>query len=162
LKRARDEAAKLRVGAQDRAKAAARKALEDAGVEIPDDLKDTPEGDEQAAAAHKKAVEDMETKLRDRDIKDAIRDEADEQGANFRLLHGSLLSSNALSTLDPTADDFAATVKTLVQATIEKEPLLKKGQAPGKSGGDFGGGGPSDEKPKSLEDAITAKLKTNA
>lgn len=154
LKRARDEAAKLRVGAQDRAKAAARKALEDAGVEIPDDLKDDPKADENAAAAHKAKVEEQERELRARDIKDKLRDEADEQGANFKLLHGYLLSDNALSSLDPSADDFATKVKSLVQATLEKEPSLKKGQVPRKSGADLGGG-PADDKPKSLQDAVS-------
>lgn len=160
LKRARDEAAKFRTSAQRRALETSIATLKEAGVDTTDLEKQLADGDTDpaavaAAAAQEKAEkEKLASDLKARDVRDAIRDEADDQGANFKLLHGYLTAEGALAQLDPDADDFATTVKTLVQATISKEPSLKKGQAPGKSGSDFGGGGSPDDKPKSLEDAV--------
>jgi hypothetical protein len=158
LKRARDDAAKYRTEAQTRARAAAVKALKDAGLAVPKDLEDDPNdtGITAATAAAVAEKEKLTTDLRDRDIRDKVRDEAEEQGANYRVLLGYLIGEKKLSNLDPTAEDFGAKVKTLVQDTIKAEPSFKKGQAPGKSGSDLGAGGSGDDKPKSLEDAVSS------
>lgn len=155
LKRARDEAAKHRVGAQDRAKAAARKALEDAGIEIPDDLKDDPDAGTAAAAQHRAAVEAKDAEVRQLKVRDAVRDACESESAKFKLVYGSLIADDKLSTLDPSKDDFEKQVSSLVQATVKADSSLKQGRVPGKSGSDLGGG-PTDDKPKSLDEAVGA------
>lgn len=166
LKRARDDAAKYRTEAQKRALEKSIATLKDAGVDTTELEKQLNEGggaDASAAVAAAAAQEKAEKEklaidLKQRDIKDAVRDAADDPkvNANFKLLYGYLTAEGALTQLDPSADDFQAKVDKLVQDTIKKEPSLKKGQGPSKSGTDLNGGGPSEGQPKSLEDAVSA------
>lgn len=77
--------------------------------------------------------------------------------------HATLLDSRSflakIAQLDPSADDFAASVKTAVDAAVKENPKLKTGQVPSSSSADHAGGaGGGGAKPTTLEDAVTAKM----
>lgn len=77
--------------------------------------------------------------------------------------HAALLDSRSflakVAGLDPAADDFAAQVKAAVDKAVADNPKLKTGQVPGASAADHpGGAGGGGGKPKSLEDAIAARM----
>lgn len=170
LKRARDDAAKYRTQASSRAIEQSIQTLKDAGAEEAAAAlqKQLDEGGsinvdavQQAAAKEKAEKETLASQLKTRDVRDAIRDAADEHGANFKLLYGYLTGEGTLASLDPSADDFKAKADKLVQDTIKSQPVLKKGQVPSKSGSDLNGGGTSgSEQEKDLTTAIADKLKT--
>lgn len=77
--------------------------------------------------------------------------------------HAALLDSRSflasVASLDPTADDFAATVKAAVDKAVTDNPKLKVGQVPSSSSADHpGGAGGGGAKPKTLEEAVAARM----
>jgi hypothetical protein len=82
--------------------------------------------------------------------------------ANAAGLLDSRSFVEAVSKLDPDAQDFTAQLDAAVTAAITANPLLKAGQAPPRGGGEFPGGPGGDSKPTSLHDAIVAKIATGA
>jgi hypothetical protein len=95
--------------------------------------------------------------------RDAVRTASTKHGADAELLLDSQRFTGKLADLDTTAADFADKVAELVKAEVKANPRMALqspgGKGPGKQGADHGGPGAGDaRKPKSLHEAIAAKL----
>lgn len=154
IRETRDEAAKNRTSktAAEEQQAGLLKAVATAlGL-------DTAEGEQEAAPT----VEDLtaslterETALREARTENAVVRYAAGAGVNSDRLLDSRAFVNTITSLDPTADDFAARVKTAVDAAVTTDPSLKV-RATVQGGADLNGGtgeapnGDDDESPEAF------------
>lgn len=101
-----------------------------------------PDPDELAKqlTAAQEATSAREAELRTLRVERAAEKAAREHGADVDTLLDSRSFANKLSDLDPTADDFAATVSDLVKTTVDSNPKYKAVQAAASSSADFSSG----------------------
>jgi hypothetical protein len=171
VKKLRDENAKYRTRLRDDVKKARDEAAQEARDAFARDLlggmgllEDENEVDPTEAInlANSRAEEAAE-RLRNYEIKDALRSAAEKHGGDMSLLYPHLLGTDVLLDLNPDDDDFADQVSAVVESAIEKHPKLKVATkspaAPVRSGGDLSGGNNDPKKggePESIE-AIRAR-----
>lgn len=175
LRKARDEAAALRVENRDKIQAQIDEALANGqkawalelgkklGV-VEGDKEKTPdeiiaelraERDTVATERDSLAAERRATKERN-----AIEGAAKAHGGDAALVRAVLLSEGSLKDIDPAADDYAAQVAAIVKAEIEKNPKLREVQVAPRSGGDAPpAGSPNPDGPKSIDDLIKERRK---
>lgn len=103
-------------------------------------------------------VSEKDALLRTRDIELAAWQAADRAGAKASALLDSRSFVDAVSKLDPVADDFTTKLDAAVKTAVDANPLLRAGQAPARGGSEFPGGPGGDSKPSSLQDAIAARM----
>lgn len=167
----RDENAKYRTRLRDDVKKAREEAAQEARDAFARDLlggmgllEDENEVDPTEAInlANARAEEAAE-RLRNYEIKDALRTAADKHGGDMSLLYPHLLGTDVLLELNPDDDDFADQVSAVVESALDKHPKLKVATkspaAPVRSGGDLSGGNNDPKKggdPESIE-AIRAR-----
>jgi hypothetical protein len=175
LKKAREEAAALRVENRDKvqkqideALANGQKAwatelakklgvLEGEGEKTPEEIiaelqaeRDTLASERDTLAAERRATKE----------RNAIEGAAKANGGDTALVRAVLLSEGALKDIDPAADDYAAQVAAIVKAEIEKNPKLREVQVAGRSGGDAPpAGSPNPGGPKSIDELIADRRK---
>lgn len=94
-------------------------------------------GQEPDPAALQQKLEQTQAELRAERVNNTFYRVASQVDANPELTLRYLRGGNELSDLDPSADDFEATLKTIVQAAISSTPALK---ATPQAGGSFDGG----------------------
>lgn len=160
LQRARQEAAERRVklGEATQQSEAITAALTDVakalGI-VPDD------GDQPDPQALQSEVGTLQTSNRVLSIELAAFKSAMKQGGDPLALTDSRSFLDAISKLDPTADDFSTALDAAVKEAVEQNPKLRaNGQAPVRSGGtDPGRPGDGGQRP-SLNEALTAALVT--
>jgi hypothetical protein len=130
--------------------------LKAAGL-TPDGKTDPAEQLKAAAAERDKAT----AKARDTAVELAVYKTAGKAGGDPDAVLDSRGFLAQVADLDPDAADFADKVTAAVKAAVKANPKLaaaSAGQGPGKQGADHSGGGGQKTKPKTLTDAITAKL----
>ena len=94
-------------------------------------------GQEPDPAALQQKLEQTQAELRAERVNNTFYRVASQVDANPELTLRYLRGGNELNDLDPSADDFEATLKTIVQAAISSTPALK---ATPQAGGSFDGG----------------------
>lgn len=119
-------------------------------------------GDDQAAATPEQLaarVTDLESTNRSLQTELAILKRSAALGANGAKLTDSRAFTDKLAKLDPTSDKFESQVDAAITAAIAADASLKSTPAPvTRSGGDFTGGPHAGTKPKSMQDAVAARL----
>lgn len=117
-------------------------------------------GEEPDAAKLQAALEETQGQLRAERVNNAFFRIAAQVGADPELTLRYLRGGNELNDLDPSKDDFEATLKTIVQAAVTSTPQLKAAapQAGGGAfdGGSLGGGQPSE--PEDLAGLVTQRV----
>lgn len=124
----------------------------------------TPDGKTDPAEQLKAAAEERDKaqqKLRDKSLRLAIRENADKAGVDPAAVIDSSSFRDATAELDPDAADYDDQVVAAMKKALKANPRLAAspaGQGPGKQGADHTGGGGDKSKPKTLHDAVAAKL----
>lgn len=115
-------------------------------------------GDDPDPAQLQKALADTQAALRTERITNSITRLASQEGADPELTLRYLRGGNELDELDPAAEDFAASLKTIVQAAISSTPALKAAPQAGGSfdGGARGGGTPAE--PEDLAGLVAQRV----
>lgn len=114
----------------------------------------------QATVAEKDtALTAAQAQVRAQSIQLAAMQSALKQGVNAVALLDSRSFVDAVSKLDPAADDFTTQLDTAVKTAVDSSSLLRAGQAPPRGGGEFPGGpGGGPQQPDNLHDAVAARL----
>ena len=132
VREAREQAAQERVKARDTAKAEARTALlQELGLA---DANETP--DPVALAAQ---IAAKDTTIRELTIRNALT-EAITEAHGKPLTRAAITGDGILNDLDPTADDFQATLNQRVNDYITRNPELRASQAAAVGSADISGG----------------------
>lgn len=164
LKRARDDAAKSRnkgkTAAEEAAAAARESIVKDLakalGITNEDD--NDPERLKGAISDKDKTIAQREAELAEMRKERLVSKAARKEGGDEELVYAYLTTRTDFKQLDVTADGSEEQVSKMVQDAIKEKENLKMRQAPSSSGPDLGGGGSTDGKAKSLEDAVAARL----
>ncbi|RLK13320.1 hypothetical protein DER29_4338 [Micromonospora sp. M71_S20] len=130
--------------------------LQAAGL-TPDGKTDPAEQLKAAAAERDKAV----ARARDTAVELAVYKRAGKAGADPDAVLDSRGFLSSVAELDPDAADFGDKVTAAIKTAVKANPKLAAttaGQGPGKQGADHTGGGGDKSKPKTLHDAVAAKL----
>lgn len=106
-------------------------------------------GEEPDPAQLQAKLEQTQAALRAERINNAFYRVASQEGANPELTLRYLRGGNELDDLDPEKSEFAATLKTIVQAAISSTPALK---ASPQAGGSFDGGARGGDTPAEPDD----------
>jgi hypothetical protein len=125
----------------------------------------TPDGKTDPAEQLKAAAAERDAataKARETAVELAVYKSASKAGGDPDALLDSRGFQKAVADLDPDAADFGDKVTAAIKAAVKANPKLSTapaGQGPGKQGADHSGsGGGQSSKPKTLTDAIAAKL----
>jgi hypothetical protein len=119
----------------------------------------TPDGDKPDPAKLASQLEAEQTEKREALVENAVIKAALKAGADVTALTDSRSFMNTVNQLDPAASDFGDKVADAIKTAIKNNPKLKAGQVPGRSGGDHSGGpGGKPSKPKSLAEAVNARI----
>ncbi|MBE0430104.1 MAG: hypothetical protein IBX61_09595 [Thermoleophilia bacterium] len=97
--------------------------------------------DEPDVDALQKKLDKASAEMKSLKIERAISRAAKKHGADAEALADSRSFLQDAEALDLDDDGFAGELDSLVEAAVKNNPKLKTSQAPGKSGGDFGGSG---------------------
>lgn len=160
IKRGRTEAAQFRTELQtfrqqqEEQRKAFAKAL---GLETDDDAND-PDKLRQALDEKNTETQRLVEQNRNLTLQRAVDRAADQAGADSDLVWAYLTSRNALRDVDAASSDLDTQVSKIVQDTVKEKENLKVRQAPPRSGPDFGSGRPADDQPKTLADAVKARM----
>ncbi|WP_435110171.1 hypothetical protein [Nocardiopsis synnemataformans] len=149
VKKLRDEAASRRATAKEletklsetekRQQAQMDAIAKALGLKEDDSPPDPEQLTKQLTAAQEQAQQ-REMELRTLRVERAAEKAAREHGADVDTLLDSRSFATKLSDLDPTADDFAATVSDLVKTTVDSNPKYRVAQAAASSSADFSSG----------------------
>lgn len=166
VKKLRDEAASRRATAKEletklseaeqRQQAQMDAIAKALGLKEDDSPPDPEQLTKQLTAAQEQAAQ-RETELRTLRVERAAERAAREHGADVDTLLDSRSFASKLADLDPTADDFAATVSDLVKTTVDSNPKYRVAQAATSSSADFssGPGEKRNQRPTGLYDAVS-------
>lgn len=101
-------------------------------------------GNENDPKTLQQSLTQTQSELRDLRVRDALRDVADEAGADAKMVLPYLKGLGKLDGLDPSSDTLQADLLAMVREEVEKNPRLKAdspGAGGGPTGGEFNGGG---------------------
>ncbi|MFI5852275.1 hypothetical protein ACIA7R_31370 [Micromonospora chalcea] len=152
---AREDAKKAK--AESKAKDERIAAILKAAGLTPDGKTDPAEQLKAAAAERDKAQQ----KLRDKSLRLSVREYADKAGVDPTATLDSSAFRESVAELDPDADDYDDQVLAAMKKALKANPRLAADtgtKGAGKQGADHSGAGGQKSKPKTLEEAITAKL----
>lgn len=127
-----------------------------------DDSPPDPEQLTQQLTAAQEQAQAREAELRTLRVERAAEKAARTHGADVDTLLDSRSFAQKLADLDPTADDFAATVSDLVKTTVDSNPKYRVAQAAATSSADFssGPGEKRTQRPTGLYDAVSRTFGT--
>ncbi|GAA4928805.1 hypothetical protein GCM10023224_05140 [Streptomonospora halophila] len=126
-----------------------------AGLKEDDGPPDPEQLTKQLTEAQQTAQE-RDAELRTLRIERAAEKAARTHSADVDALLDSRSFAQKLAGLDPSADDFAASLDDLVKTTVESNPKYKASQAPAASSADFSSGtGEKRKRPSGLFDAVS-------
>ena len=161
LERARDQAAKARVGAKEAAEKAKKELVQDIGKAlglVQDEKDEAPD-----PAKLQAEIERRTTAHRETAIELAVYRGASKYGADPDALTDSRGFLNSIKGLDPEDEGFAKAVNAAIKKAVDDNPKLKAAPAaPERTSSDFNGGGGSSSEPEDIDEIRAARRKPRA
>ncbi|MFI0268572.1 hypothetical protein [Streptomyces luteogriseus] len=158
LERARDQAAKARVGAKEAAEKAKKELVQDIGKAlglVQDEKDEAPD-----PAKLQAEIERRTTAHRETAIELAVYRGASKYGADPDALTDSRGFLNSIKGLDPEDEGFAKAVNAAIKKAVEDNPKLKSAPAaPERTSSDFNGGAGSSSEPQTIDEIRAARRK---
>jgi hypothetical protein len=158
LGRARDQAAKARVGAKEAAEKAKTELVQEIGKAlglVKDEKDEAPD-----PAKLQAEIERRTTAHRETAIELAVYRGASKYGADPDALTDSRQFLNSIKGLDPEDEGFAKAVAAAIKKAVDDNPKLKAaGQAPDRMSSDFNGGAGGSSEPQTIDEIRAARRK---
>ena len=158
LERARDQAAKARVGAKEAAEKAKKELVQDIGKAlglVQDEKDEAPD-----PAKLQAEIERRTTAHRETAIELAVYRGASKYGADPDALTDSRGFLNSIKGLDPEDEGFAKAVNAAIKKAVDDNPKLKAAPAaPERTSSDFNGGAGSSSEPQTIDEIRAARRK---
>ncbi|MGW8719673.1 hypothetical protein ACWGNR_10230 [Streptomyces althioticus] len=158
LRKARDQAAKARVGAKEAADKAKKELVQEIGKAlglVQDEKDEAPDPAKLQAEIERRTAAHRETA-----VELAVYRGASKYGADPDALTDSRAFLNSIKGLDPEDEGFAKAVQSAIKKAVEDNPKLKtQPAAPERTSSDFNGGAGSSSEPQTIDEIRAARRK---
>jgi hypothetical protein len=158
LEKARDQAAKARVGAKEAADKAKKELVHEIGKAlglVEDEKDEAPDPAKLQAEIERRTAAHRETA-----VELAVYRGASKYGADPDALTDSRTFLRSIKDLDPSDEGFAKAVNTAIKKAVDDNPKLKSAPAaPERTSSDFNGGAGGSSEPQTIDEIRAARRK---